>query len=55
MTGPFYTSHPRKDPKDAAPETQELPKGCATLYDVVGSVKRHVECTSCGQLVFVLT
>src|SRR5450759_882761 len=26
-----------------------------TLYDVVGSVKRHVECTSCGRLVFVLT
>jgi REP element-mobilizing transposase RayT len=30
-------------------------KGRATLYDVVGSVKRHVECPSCGQLVFVLT
>ncbi len=26
----------------------------ATLYDVVGSVKRHVECASWGQLVFVL-
>jgi hypothetical protein len=29
--------------------------GWATLYDVVGSVKRHVECTSCGRLVLVLT
>ncbi len=29
-------------------------KGWATLYDVVGSVKRHVECASWGQLVFVL-
>ena len=30
-------------------------KGRATLYDVVGSVKRHFECASCGQLVLVLT
>ncbi len=26
----------------------------ATLYDVVGSVKRHLKFASCGQLVFVL-
>jgi hypothetical protein len=30
-------------------------KGWPTLYDEVGSVKRQVECASCGQLVFVLT
>jgi hypothetical protein len=36
-------------------ERYESHKECATLYDVVGSVKRHVECASCGQLVFVLT
>ena len=30
-------------------------KGWPTLYDDVGSVKRQVECASCGQLVFVLT
>ncbi len=30
-------------------------KGLATLYDVVGSVKRHLQCASYGQLVFVLT
>jgi hypothetical protein len=27
----------------------------ATFYDVVGSVKRHLQCASYGQLVFVLT
>jgi hypothetical protein len=29
--------------------------GWAALYDVVGSVKGHVECASCGQLVFAFS
>jgi len=27
-------------------------EGCATLYDVAGSVKRHFECVGCVQSVF---
>src|SRR5271156_215263 len=38
------------------PNADEFPGGgWATLYNVVGSVKRHVECASCGQLVFVVS
>src|SRR5208282_2784699 len=42
------------DGKEAPPETQSPDGGPATLYDDVGSVKRHLELTSCVWLVFFL-
>ena len=42
-------------PLESGAHSCDLCKGGAPLYDVVGSVKRHFEFTSCGRLVLVLT
>ncbi len=47
-------SKPRPFEKHEESGTRKF-NGWPTLYDDVGSVKRQVECASCGQLVFVLT